>query len=67
MYYLDHSTARKGTDDGHIPLTQATEDITEISEYLDFGFYAQVQFKYNTGTSQFETADGQVSHIEQLG
>ena len=42
MYSLDHSRARKGTYDGHITLTQATEDITKISEYLDFGLYAQV-------------------------
>ena len=35
--------------DGSIPITKVTGDTTDISEYLDFGFYDQVWYRDNAG------------------
>ena len=50
---LTHSSA--GKLKGVVPLTEVTGDISDISEYLDFGFYEKIWFKDNTGVSPFET------------
>ena len=49
---LTHTSA--GSLNGQIPLTNVTGETPEISEYLDFGFYDQLCFKDNAGTSPFE-------------
>ena len=49
---LTHSSA--GKLEGVIPITQVADETVDISEYLDFGFYEQVCFKYNAGVSPFE-------------
>ena len=51
---LTHVTAGRGTYVGHISLNQLTGQTSNILEYLDFGFYDQVWFKNNSGTSLFE-------------
>ena len=49
---LTHSSA--GSLQGSIPITQVTGETADISEYLDFGFYDQIWYKDNAGTSPFE-------------
>ena len=49
---LTHSYA--GSMEGHIPLTQVTGEIADISEYLDFSFYDRVWWKDNAGLSPSE-------------
>ena len=52
---LTHSSAGV-ISGGNIPLTQVTGETADISEYLDFGFYDEVWFKDNAGSSPFEPA-----------
>ena len=49
---LTHSSA--GSLNGQIPITTATGETADISEYLDFGFYDAVWFKDNAGLSPNE-------------
>ena len=42
---LTHSAA--GPLDSGIPREKITEETVDISEYLDFGFYDKVWYKYN--------------------
>jgi hypothetical protein len=49
---LTHTSA--GSLEGCIPLTQVTGDTADISEYLDFGFYDEVWYKDNAGSSPYE-------------
>ena len=49
---LTHSSA--GKLEGAVPLTEVTGETSDISEYLDFGFYEQIWFKDNAGVSHFE-------------
>ena len=49
---LTHSSS--GKLEGVVPLPEVTGEISDISEYLDFGFYDQRWFKYNAGVSPFE-------------
>ena len=46
---LTYTTA--GSIEGGIPLEIVTGDTPDISEYLDFGFYDQVWYKDNAGSS----------------
>ena len=50
---LTHSSA--GKLEGSVPLTEVTGETSDISEYLDFGFYEKIWFKDNAGVSPFET------------
>ena len=43
-----------GKLEGEVPLTELTRETSDISEYLDFGFYEQIWFKDNAGVSPFE-------------
>ena len=43
-----------GKLEGAVPLTEVTGETSDISEYLDFGFYEQIWFKDNAGVSPFE-------------
>ena len=47
---LTHSTA--GSINGVVLLEQLTGDTPDISEYLDFGFYNKVWYKYNSGLGE---------------
>ena len=38
-----------GGMDGSVPITKVTGETTDISEYLDFGFYDQVWYRDNAG------------------
>ena len=49
---LTHSSS--GNLEGALPLTEVTGDTSDISEYLDFGFYEKIWFKDNAGVSPFE-------------
>ena len=49
---LTYSSA--GSLEGSIPLTAVTGETSDISEYLDFGFYDRIWFKDNAGLSPFE-------------
>ena len=49
---VTHSAA--GEINGCVPLTKVTGETTDISEYLDFGFYDPVWFKDNAGLSPAE-------------
>ena len=49
---VTHSAA--GEINGCVPLTKVTGETTNISEYLDFGFYDPVWFKDNAGLSPAE-------------
>ena len=44
---LTHSTA--GSTNGVITLAHVTGETTDISEYLDFGFYDKVWYNENSG------------------
>ena len=52
---LTYSSAGRGLD-STIPLTKVTGETSDISEYLDFGFYDQVWYKDNAGLSPSEPA-----------
>ena len=49
---LIHSSAWKL--EGAVLLTEVTGGTSDISEYLDFGFYERIWFKDNAGVSPFE-------------
>ena len=49
---ITHTSA--GGLNGCIPITQVTGETADISEYLDFGFYDEVWYKDNAGTSPYE-------------
>ena len=49
---LTHSSV--GKLEGAVPLTEVTGETSDISEYLDFGFYDKIWLKDNTGVSTFE-------------
>ena len=44
---LTHSSS--GTLERLVPLTEETREKSDISEYLNFGFYEQIWFKDNVG------------------
>ena len=46
---LTHSS--EGKIEGAVPLTQVIRETSDISEYLDFGFYEKIWFKDNTRVS----------------
>ena len=47
---MTHTTA--GGLDGSIPITKVTGETTDISEYLDFGFYDKVWYRDNAGLDE---------------
>ena len=49
---FNHSSA--GKLEGAVTLTKVTGETSDISEYLDFGFYDKILFKDSAGVSPFE-------------
>ena len=47
---MTHTTV--GGLDGSIPITRVTGETTDISEYLDFGYYDKVWYRDNAGLDE---------------
>ena len=41
--------------DGSIPITKISDETTDVSEYLDFGFYDKLWYCDNTGLDEKKT------------